>query len=192
MSVFKQSICKNLVVIGGLFFVLVFPKKSHAQVLRFRPPEAEVCKNLEWIFIGKVVKREAFEMTYPAPATGFTVATAVTLELEMTIRGEPPLQVVVRRLGGVVGQDRPNDPPEMPIGSRQLVFANPTHEPNPRDGTILLEARRLNEQAPLPPAEIVQAIWREHCDSTFDRTLRPTEAFLKFIPQDLIEWCEHY
>lgn len=90
----------------------------------------------------------------------------------------------------------PNDP-IMVVGSRYLVVASPITPPIegsvlPRDGTVLVAWWLLGEEAMIPRESLMQAIWKEHCDPVVDPKLKPTKQFLNIIPQDILEWCQHY
>jgi hypothetical protein len=64
--------------------------------------------------------------------------------------------------------------------------------PDAGRGHILRYAVELERAPPLPSAELLQAVWGEHCDPTADPSAHPTRPFVSMVPREFLDLCEHY
>lgn len=198
------DLLRGLAFIGLLCAALQVRDAGAAQRSR---SEAEMCTTAEWIFVGKVLKRDS---NYD-PRPDVYISSRVTLKVEAVALGEPPPVVRFGILGGVVEDQRNvvEDQPVAEVGSRYLILGR-LIDVSPGSGIRdriqldnvaassqalkLIRFYKLNPDARLPPSAEMQEIWREHCQPAAlkGQTQRPTQKYLQYIPQSLIDWCEHY
>lgn len=157
-----------------------------------------MCARADWVIIGTVEDRASFI----DPAADVYISSVVTFRVEAVAHGSPPPESLVRFKirGGVVGdvRQRSSGVPQANEGERYLLMMGLPDQPGD-DGSgvapaTLLKWWELTPEVPVPTDGVMKAIWTEHCAAEGAPTVdvRPTEPFLKYIPRDILEWCQHY
>lgn len=194
-----------------LAFLVIGLGSRHSNAGGVDHSEAEICRFADWIFVGRVVEAEAFVRG----ETG--VRTKVVMEVERVAHGAPPPFVTFRTPGGryqgstshVAGY------PLYDVGKRFLIFAaaysaslgasdhtkvvgidsaNSRQGPNATYRLLVLKSLRIASDASIPDEQELSAIWAEHCSSPLDGPVRqrPTERYIRFLPNSMVDWCAHY
>jgi hypothetical protein len=180
---------------------------TEARAAQRERSEPEMCSSAEWIFIGKVEKRDSIY----DPRPDVYISSRVTLRVEAVAHGAPPPVVRFGILGGVVESQRNivEDQPIAEVGSRYLILGRLVDVPSGSglkdrvqlDGQTasqkalkLIRFYPLNPDVILPASDELHAIWKEHCqpEALKGQDRRPTQKYLKFLPQSILDWCEHY
>ena len=197
----------KLVLTGLLMGCSLALWNPSANAAQRRRSEAEMCASAEWIFVGTVVRRESFH----DPRPDVYISSRVTMKVEAVVHGSPPPFVRFGVMGGVVESERNivEDQPVAEIGTRYLIFGRLIDVPSGsgiRDrvqldnrtasspALKLIRFFTLEPDAMLPSSDELGAVWLEHClpGSLKGQNARPTQKYLKFMPQSFFDWCEHY
>ncbi len=180
---------------------------TEAQALQRALSEPELCRAAEWVFIGRVVRRDS--IMDPRPSV--LISSRVEMRVESVAHGAPPPLVRFGIQGGEVDGKRytVEDSPAAEVGSRYLIFG---HLGPVRAGWGLRDRVQLDNQTASQPAltlvrhfllkvgprvpstDDLTAIWDEHCQPSAGgrHSSKPTQKYLEFLPPSLLSWCEHY
>lgn len=122
---FRFGACRRLRHPGGLlaFIVLcgvVFPRLAQGVEVR-PPPFPELVKVADYIVRAKVVAKES---TWEGTEPRRQIFTHFTLEVLETLAGEPPEPLVLKALGGEIGEDsmRIEGVTELQVGQEYVLF----------------------------------------------------------------------
>ena len=199
--------------IGLLVAMVVRPQPAYA--LKYQMSEEELCRGVDWAFIGKVIE---ISSEYRQLSVGNLIVSDLDIRVERFIHGAPQPVTRLTVPGGTVGGRTMIDMEgmELVIGSRQLfLVATEGTRSELMVDRALRRTFALRRDVELPPEALLQAIWVEHCGPSGKTTeatpggagrgdpgssplgsspapLRPTEGFIKFLPAEFRDWCNHH
>ena len=140
--------------------LLCVPGNSDASVRAYS--QKELCQVANVIVIATVRGRHSDWLD-----DGSTILTTVNLSVDQVITGGPRENVIVKTLGGKIGDvvQRVGEEPAMPIGSKYfLLMSQPTTTSPPLLIGGVFGARRIDPDATLPSTSWMVAQWQEACD----------------------------
>ena len=160
--------------------------------------EQTVCRTAEWVVIAQAIDvGESFVNQNPKISARFL--RDVTFKTLARAHGDPPptftLRVSASGAGAVRGFDS-FDPFFVENDRYAMTVSFYPDSLGKRDVERLWLGlhETLTPTGPLPPDDLLRAIWSEHCESppSAAGSLRPTEAFVEQLPPWVLYLCEHY
>ena len=179
--------------------------------------ESSLCADSDWVFVATVKELEVFKKQSGYHATKATLAIDAVVHGD-----PPPIVEIVYNGGTLDGvSSYASGAPQLSDQKRYLLFTTVRQlvvgaegkskfssveiSDNRRGPDIgfnvrLLKWVQLSAEAPLPTELEMKSLWYEHCSESLGLPqsagagLRPapTVKYLEFIPQALLDWCEHY
>jgi hypothetical protein len=150
-----QAVAASLLACAG---ALARPAEAGQYVLM---KESSLCRDIDYAFIGDIVEMEPY---IDESELGTVVASVVTFRVERDLLGTAPMLMDVKIRGGSVAGRKDHGFFAWSDGERHLVLVAEGRGVSPRFGDLAIRyAWRLDSSAPLPPSELMQAGWREHC-----------------------------